>query len=172
MKLKKRSKSSRMHGRKMGSHGRGFRKSGRGSGHRGGIGMSGSGKRADHMKTFITKLYGNDYFGKQGLTSRKTEKDKRLRINLFQISENLNTFIKNNVAKKTKEGYELNLEKYKILGVGEIKDKIIISAESASVSAIEKIKKAGGEIRLKEKKEIKTPLVESPKTIAKKKAVK
>ena len=66
-----------MHGRNQGTHGRGARKKAKGSGHRGGIGMAGSGKRADHKKTLITKLYGNKYFGKQGLTSRKTERDKR-----------------------------------------------------------------------------------------------
>jgi len=47
--------------------------------------MSGSGKRADHKKTLITKLYGNKYFGKQGITSRGTKKDKTDKINLQQI---------------------------------------------------------------------------------------
>ena len=74
---KKRKKSSRQHGRNMGTHGGGARKKRKGSGHRGGIGMSGSGKRADHKKTLITKLYGNAYFGKQGITSKKTERDTR-----------------------------------------------------------------------------------------------
>lgn len=169
MKTKKRTKSSRMRGRGMGGQGRGFRKSGKGSGHRGGFGLSGSGKRADHKKTLILKLYGHGYFGKKGITSKKTERDKRLRINLYQISENLATFIKKGIAKKTKDGYEVNLLKYKILGDGEVKEKLIISAEGASKLAIEKVKKAGGEIQIKEKKKIETPLVESPKVIEKRK---
>jgi len=68
MKIKKRKKSLRMHGHGMGTHGGGARKKRKGSGHRGGKGMAGTGKRADHKKTLITKLYGNKYFGKQGVT--------------------------------------------------------------------------------------------------------
>ncbi len=154
MKTKKRKKSSRMHGRNMGTHGRGARKKAKKSGHKGGKGMSGSGKRADHKKTLITKLYGNKYFGKQGITSKGTKKDKRQRINLEQIQKNLEKY-----GKKTIKGYEINLNKYKILGKGEIKEKLIITALEASKSAIEKIKKSGGEITLankqKPEKEIK-----------------
>ena len=137
--MKKRTKASRMHGHGMGTHGGGARKKRKGSGHRGGVGMSGTGKRADHKKTKMNKLYGNKYFGKQGITSRGTKRDKRQRINIGEIQ------------KKYKAG-ELNLSKYKILGDGEIKDKFIIKAKEASYSAIEKVKKAGGEIVLPVKK--------------------
>ena len=68
-KTHKRKKSSRMNGRKMGTHGTGARKNNRESGNKGGKGMSGSGKRGDQKKTLITKLYGHDYFGKKGITS-------------------------------------------------------------------------------------------------------
>lgn len=142
MKLKKRKKSSRMHGRNMGTHGRGARKKAKGSGHRGGKGMAGTGKRADQKKTLVLKLYGNKYFGKQGVTSRKTQKDKRKRINLQEIAENLDKY------KKTSEGYEINLPNYKILGNGEIKEKLIIKANDSSKSAREKVEKKGGEIIL------------------------
>ncbi len=149
MKIKKRKKSSRMHGRKMGTHGGGARKKRKGSGHRGGKGMSGSGKRADHKKTLVAKLYGHKYFGKQGVTSQKTKRDTRKRINIQQIELNLEKY-----GKKTANGFEINLKGYKILGTGEVKNKLIIKALEASKSAIEKIKKAGGEIILptKEKK--------------------
>ena len=158
VKVKKRAKESRMHGRKMGTHGGGARKKRKGSGHRGGIGMSGSGKRADHKKTLITKLYGNSYFGKQGITSRGTKRDTRLRINLTQIELNLGKY-----GKKVGATWEINLGSYKILGKGEVKNKLKIKASEASKSAIEKIKKAGGKIILAEKKKIETPLVESPR---------
>lgn len=169
MKTKKRTKASRMHGRRNGGHGHGFRKSAKGSGHRGGFGMAGSGKRGDQRKTAIINKHGNDYFGKAGFTSRKTEKDKRQRINLAQISETLKTLIDKKIAKKSGDSYEINLPKYKILGVGEVKEKLIINAESASKSAIEKVKKAGGEIKIKEIKKIETPFVESPKIIERRK---
>lgn len=144
-----------MHGRKMGTHGRGARKKGKGSGHRGGIGMSGTGKRADHKKSLVLKLYGHKYFGKQGITSKGTKRDKRQRINLQQIQMNLEKY-----GKKIEDKWEIHLKNYKILGTGEVKNKLIIKAKEASKSAIDKVKKAGGEIQLPVKKEIKKEVVE------------
>lgn len=147
LKTKKRTKDSRMYGKGMGTHGGGARKKRKGSGHKGGKGLAGTGKRADHKKTLITKKYGNDYFGKKGITSKGTKRDKRDKINLQQIESNLAKY-------KDKKG-EINLENYKILGQGEVKNKLIIKAKEASKSAIEKVEKAGGEIILSKKKEIK-----------------
>lgn len=144
MKLKKRKKSSRMHGRGMGTHGWGARKKHKKSGHRGGKGMSGSGKRADHKKTLITKLYGNKYFGKQGITSKGTKKDKKNRINLKEIELNIDKYVKN-----TKSGkIEIDLKSYKILGTGEVQNKLIIKAKDFSKSAKKKVEAKGGEIIL------------------------
>ena len=131
----------------MGTHGWGARKKHKKTGHRGGKGMSGSGKRADHKKTLVNKLYGNKYFGKQGITSRGTKRDKGKRINLKQIELEIEKY-----AKKTSKGFEINLKNYKILGEGEIKNKLFITAKQASKSAIEKVKKLGGEIILVRKK--------------------
>ncbi|MBU0894327.1 MAG: uL15 family ribosomal protein [Nanoarchaeota archaeon] len=143
MKLTKRTKSSRMHGRNRGSHGWGARKKHKKSGHKGGKGMSGSGKRADQKKTLVTKLYGHKYFGKQGITSKGTKKDKRKRINLQQIEFSLEKY-----GKKIGDKWEINLKDYKILGTGEVKNKLIIKANDSSKSAREKVKSKGGEIIL------------------------
>ena len=139
-----------MRGKGMGTHGGGARKKRKKSGHHGGAGMAGSGKRADHKKTLINKLYGHDYFGKQGITSRGTKRDKRKRINLEVIEMNLENYEKKGIAKKTKEGYEINFKGYKVLDSKgyELKHKMVIKAEEASNSAIEKVKKKGGEILL------------------------
>ena len=131
----------------MGTHGWGDRKKHKKSGHRGGKGMSGTGKRADHKKTLITKLYGNKYFGKQGITSKGTKKDKENRINLRDIELNLSKYSKDSKSEKI----EINLSNYKILGTGEVKNKLIIKAKSASKKAIEKIEKQGGQIILSHK---------------------
>jgi len=144
IKTHKRRKSSRMHGRGRGSHSWGERKKHKKKGHRGGKGMSGTGKRADQKKTLVIKLFGNDYFGKQGITSKKTQRDKRKRINLETIENNLSTY-----GEKSGDKWEINLEDYKILGTGEIKNKLIIKAKEASQSAIDKVKKVGGEIQIK-----------------------
>ena len=114
------------------THGQGAMK--RGSGHRGGVGMSGTGKRADHKKSLVLKLYGNKYFGKQGITSKRTAKRKLKTINIKKILEKF-------VGKSN-----IDLSKYKILGDGEISQAIIIKAKAFTKSAKEKIEKAGGEI--------------------------
>ena len=127
----------------MGTHGGGARKKRKGSGHRGGVGMSGSGKRADHKKTLVNKKYGHGYFGKKGITSIGTKRDKRLRINLRDIELSLE-----NYGSQKGDNYEINLAGYKILGTGEVKNKLIITCREASKTAIEKIKKSGGEVIL------------------------
>ena len=135
-----------MHGKKMGTHGWGARKKHKKSGHRGGKGMSGSGKRADHKKSLVIKLYGHKYFGKQGITSKGTKKDKENRINLRDIELNLSKYSKDTKSEKI----EINLSNYKILGTGEVKNKLIIKAKDASKSAREKVEAKGGKILVKE----------------------
>lgn len=155
-KTKKKKKSVKMRGRGQGTHGWGARKKHKKSGHRGGKGMAGTGKRADQKKTLVTKLYGHGYFGKQGITSKGTKRDKRKRINLKDIELNLERFLEKGVAKKTAGGTEINLQDYKILDSSKeykVRNKLIIKAKEASTSASEKIKKAGGEILFSEKKE-------------------
>lgn len=139
-------KTGKYRGKRMGTYGGGARKKRKGSGHKGGKGMAGTGKRADQKKTLINKLYGNKYFGKQGITSRGTKKDKSNRINLRDIEINLNRYINLGIAKKTSEGFEIDLSSYKILGDGKVKNKLFIKAEEASKTAKEKIKKNGGSI--------------------------
>lgn len=139
IKIKKKKKAVRMRGSN--SHGWGFRKKHKGSGHRGGIGMAGTGKRADQKKTLINKLYGNKYFGKRdrGITSLSLEKDRSKVINLRKINE------------KFKGQSEINLKDFKILGDGDIEKAITITAKAFTKSAKEKIEKAGGKAIVLEK---------------------
>ncbi len=148
IKIKKKKKAKRMRGTS--THGWGARKKHKKSGHHGGAGMSGSGKRADHKKTLITKLYGNKYFGKQGITSKGTRKRKNLVMNLKTIQDNLSSLLKKFGNEKTKE---LNLKGYKILGEGKLKEKLIIKAKAFTESAKQKIENLDGRwILEKEKK--------------------
>ena len=127
--IKKRKKVSRHRGSL--THGRGFKKKARGKGNRGGIGLAGTGKRADHKKNLKLHPFGKDK------TIRQRPAIKLKTINLGQISEKFNGKLK------------LNLKDYKILGDGEIKGKIKITASAASKSALDKVKKVGGEIIIK-----------------------
>jgi len=149
MKLKKRKKVTRMHGHGMGTHGWGARKKHISSGNRGGFGMSGTGKMSGHKKTYITKLYGTEYFGKQGITSRKTERRHNKVINIDFIEKNIES-LKAKYGKKEGKEEIICMEDYKILGDGEIKVKVIIRAQSTSKGAKEKIEAAGGKILTKD----------------------
>ena len=154
IKTHKRRKNSRIRGAR--TVGWGFRQKHKGHGNRGGWGMAGSGKRGDHKKQ---KAKDSDtkkkkYFGKQGLTSRGTKRDKQDRINLFTIKENI----------FKKDGQKIDLKKYVILGVGE-GFKAEITAAKASKAAIEKMQKAGGKIILPAVKE-KAPAKEESKEVA------
>ena len=145
MKIKKRKKATRFRGTH--THGRGGKKKARGSGHRGGVGMAGSGKRGDQRKTLILNLP-EKYFGKDKALRRKI-KFRLKTINLQNIEDNIHSFVKKGIAKESKGLYELSLEEYKILGEGNTKNKMKIKAHSASKSAIDKVKNSGGEIIVK-----------------------
>jgi large subunit ribosomal protein L15 len=138
MKTKKKKRSKGMRGST--SYGHGSRKKWKGSGGHGGCGMAGSGKRADHKITLITAMYGNTYFGKQGVTSRGTKKRKRKEINIREILEKF-------PGKK-----EVELKEHRVLGDGEIKIALTIKAESFTNSAKQKIEKAGGKAIASEEK--------------------
>ncbi len=134
MKVHKRKKSSRIRGGK--TCGWGFRQKHKGHGNKGGTGMAGSGKRADHKKQIaLMSDEKGQYFGKQGATSRRTEKKKYEKINLIDVRNNYS-------------GDKIDLSKHKILGKGDGFNAEIM-AKSATVSAIEKMEKAGGRIVLR-----------------------
>lgn len=136
--ISKRKKSSRFRGSH--THGRGFKKKARGSGHRGGVGMAGTGKRADQKKTLILNLP-EKYFGKKRALRRGNLPPKLKSINVRDLQEG-----------KDYSGY-------KVLGVGEAPKGIQVKAVAASAQALEKVKKAGGRlelsvVRVAEKKEV------------------
>ena len=123
------------------THGWGSRKRHRGSGSRGGFGMAGSGKRAQHKKQHILKFYGNEYYGKHGFHSLNKKGDV---INIRDVELNLHK-----LGKKEGDHYIVNLKELgyeKLLGTGDVKHKLKIICGLCSEGAKEKIEKAGGEI--------------------------
>ena len=131
-------KDRRLRGSK--THGWGSMKKHRGAGNRGGRGKAGTGKRADTKKPTIINLFGNDYFGKTGFTS-KMRKIVRS-INVCEVQDRVEKGILTNTINLKEIGYN------KLLGKGNVSGKLNITVESASVRAIEKIKKAGGNVEL------------------------
>ena len=144
MRVHKRPKNSRIRGAR--TVGWGFRQKHKGHGNKGGFGMAGTGKKADHKKqAAVMADKKKKYFGKQGVTSRGTAVHKYEKINLYAIKDNL--FVK--------EGQKIDLSKHKILGTGD-GFKAEILALSATKAAIDKMVKAGGKIVLPgEKKGVK-----------------
>ena len=106
--------------------------------------MAGTGKKAGQKRTLVLR-HMPGYFGKHGFHSIYQEENDGLKIiNLERINLKLKQFEKEGVAKTTPEGIALNLEGYKVLGNGEISQKLIISAKSFSAKAKEKIAAKGG----------------------------
>lgn len=127
------------------THGRGSMKKGRGAGNRGGRGNAGTGKRGDANKPRIWK--DSKYFGKHGFKTHTSRSIKA--INIADIEERHAKLIEAGLARKDKDTVEIDLSKLgydKLLGSGKVTSKFRIKAESASKSAVDKIKEAGGEI--------------------------
>ncbi len=106
------------------------------AGSKGGTGMSGYHK---HKWSWTVK-YGQDIFGKNGF-SRPWARRKEDSLNLDQLVEIA-------IAKGT---WSLDLSELgysKLLGRGRVSQPIHVKVDSASATAREKIKSAGGEIEL------------------------
>lgn len=133
---RKRSKRSRLRGKR--SCGYGARKKHRGKGSQRGHGMAGTGKMAGQRKLTVLKDMPG-YLGKHGFKSRK----KKLEIiNLGDIE-------------KKYEGKEVKLKDFKVLSKGQLKKPITIYANSFSKKAEKKIIAGGGKaikIGMKEEK--------------------
>lgn len=145
MTANKRKKNSRQRGSH--THGWGSKKKHRGAGHRGGRGNAGTGKRADAKKPCIWK--DKKYFGRHGFHCATGIKVRC--INLKTLHNQLKTLVENKLASIEKEVYTVDLVKLgydKLLGSGKVTQKLNVTISSASPKAIEKVKNAGGEVKV------------------------
>ena len=161
----KRSKGSRHRGSS--SHGWGHKKKHRGAGHRGGVGLSGTGARGDAQKAglmsgsqrFLKKMaagrgvkvstlkHGNKYFGKTGFTSIHKRKQNTLSISF--IEDNFDKLVENEVIVKEKSDFvfDSTLHGYdKILGRGKFSKKLTIICNEISANAKKALEAAGGKV--------------------------
>lgn len=144
---KKRKKNSRMRGAKT-THGYGSKKKHRGSGHIGGVGNAGSGKRGDSKKPSIWS--DKKYFGKFGF-HRPGAKLEINAINIKVIEQNISKYVSKKLAEEKNGVFFINLENIgynKLLGSGKVTRKFNITTEFASKNVVEKVKEAGGEVIL------------------------
>ncbi|MEW6222287.1 MAG: uL15m family ribosomal protein [Candidatus Hadarchaeota archaeon] len=139
--VRKEKKVKRQRGRR--TYGKGCSKRGRGSGERGGTGMSGGHK---HKWSYILR-YMPDYFGKHGFTMPPEIKKRPTTINVGDIDECMNELLKSGVAKLEGEKITVDASKLgvdKVLGGGRVTRPIQVAAKGFSESAKKKLEEAGG----------------------------
>lgn len=142
------------------THGGGAKKKRRGSGNRGGKGRAGTGKRADVNKPCV---WSDEYYmGRHGFKMQGV-KELITATNIGDVNDNTESLKRNGFAEEKSGVYVVDLEKAgfnKLLGSGIASKKLMIKVKYASENAIEKVKKAGGDLILtgtkKEGKKIKT----------------
>lgn len=149
MTTNKRKKNSRAQGSH--THGWGSMKKHRGSGHKGGVGMAGTGKRGDAKKPSIWKAdkKGVKYFGRHGFLPPQQKIVKS--INIAILEQKLQQFVDEKIVKEENGKYLIELDKLgynKLLGTGKATKKMVIKVAAASSGAAQSIKEAGGEVQL------------------------
>lgn len=168
----KKPKSHRMRGTS--SHGWGHKKKHRGKGHRGGIGLSGTGARGDAKKSAllsnaksikmimaaqkgvkISKIkVGSSYFGKKGFTSIHKSKTKRL--SLSYIEENFDMMKEQGRITEVEGKLTFDAEAQgidKILGRSAFTHKLHVIVPEISAQAKQRIEDAGGSVEVTESEE-------------------
>jgi len=127
------------------THGRGH-KAGRGAGLRGGRGNAGLHK---HKYMRLVKYY-PDHFGRHGFKRHPSLTKKKKSINIAEIEERLGELIEKGVAKKEKDTIQVDLTSIgveKLLGKGNVRNKMNITVPEASRKAKNKISEAGGVVQ-------------------------
>ncbi|MBD3304694.1 50S ribosomal protein L15 [Candidatus Woesearchaeota archaeon] len=158
MTTKRRRKSTRSPG----SRTCGYGVSHRGAGERGGRGRAGTGKKGK-CKMPVKGRWTIQYFGKTGFKSKGIKYTALSIINLRQLEELLDNFVKDKFAVLEKDVYTVNLTGLgidKLLSAGGVTKKFRISVSAASKTAVEKVKAAGGEVILPEAEPKKAPETE------------
>ncbi len=150
MSLNRRKKSIKFRGDH--THGYGSKKKHRGSGHQGGVGMAGTGKKADQKKTKVWKDV--KYFGRHGFASKTNLNIKG--INIFYFETHLDDSVKSGLVKKESDTYNIDLKDFKcnkLLGFGTVTKKYVVKTDYASAAAVEKLAAKGGKVLLTHPKE-------------------
>jgi ribosomal protein L15 len=142
--IKRRRKSSRFRGSH--THARGGKKKARGSGHRGGFGMAGSGKRGDQKKTLILKNNLDTYFGKR--TTRLTFRPRLKTFNLSRFVDTLPTLLDRKMVIEAKGMYSCTLKEYKLVGALTSPMNVSFTVGAASEDAVASVQKQGGNVTI------------------------
>ncbi len=134
------------------THGGGTHKNRRGAGHRGGRGRAGRSKHEFHNY---------EPLGKHGFSRPEDSKETVLTVSVQKLDEDAALYAAEGVAEETDDGYQLDardvvddgwdVDAVKVLGSGQVRNNLEITADAFSASAVELIEEADGEAVLSER---------------------
>ncbi|WP_340101276.1 uL15m family ribosomal protein [Salinibaculum salinum] len=144
---KKRQRGSR-------THGGGTHKNRRGAGHRGGRGAAGRDKHEFHNY---------EPLGKHGFSRPDKVKDDVVTVDVQKLDEDAALLAADGVAEETDDGYAVDArdvaedsydaDAVKVLGTGQVRNALDVTADAFSASARELLEESGGSAALSERAE-------------------
>ncbi|MFC6717024.1 uL15m family ribosomal protein [Natrialbaceae archaeon GCM10025810] len=134
------------------THGGGTHKNRRGAGHRGGRGRAGRSKHEFH--NYEPK-------GKHGFKRPQDIREEVLEIDVKKLDEDAILYAAEGLAEETGDGYEIDArdvvedgheaDVVKVLGSGQVRNSLSVTADAFTDAAREKLESAGGEAVLTER---------------------
>ncbi|GAA0645321.1 uL15m family ribosomal protein [Salarchaeum japonicum] len=136
------------------THGGGSHKNRRGAGHRGGRGNAGRDKHEFHNY---------EPLGKHGFTRPEKVKETVLEVSVRELDEDAALLAADGLAEETDFGYRIDArdvvedgheaDAVKVLGGGQVRNQLEVTADAFTASAVELIEEEGGDAVLSERAE-------------------
>ena len=142
------SKKKRQRGSR--THGGGTQKNRRGAGHRGGRGAAGRDKH---------EIHNHPPLGKHGFTRPEKATESVATVDVRELDEDAALLVADGVAEESDGTYEIDArdvvddsdaDSVKVLGTGQVRNELAVTADDFSDSAEEKIVEAGGTVTVTE----------------------
>jgi large subunit ribosomal protein L15 len=118
----------------------------RGAGHKGGRGLAGSGKNKKTKLDWAKKHF-PDHLGRRGFKMPQAVMKEEKIMNVQELGQKIDSYCEQGLAEKKGDTISVDLGKLgisKVLGNGNVRRKLNVSAPSFSESAVRKIESAGG----------------------------
>ena len=136
------------------THGGGTHKNRRGAGHRGGRGDAGRSKHEFHN---------HEPLGKSGFKRPQKVQEEILEVEVRELDEDAPLLAAEGLAEETDGGYAIDVrdvvddaeraDAVKVLGGGQVRNELALTADAFSDGAREKVEDAGGSVELTERGE-------------------
>ncbi|XVH32284.1 uL15m family ribosomal protein [Haloferacaceae archaeon DSL9] len=136
------------------THGGGTHKNRRGAGHRGGRGRAG---RAKH------EFHNYEPLGKHGFTRPESVQDTVLEIRVQKLDEDAALYAADDLAETDGDAYVIDardvvddghdVDVVKVLGGGQVRNELVVTADAFTAGAVALIEEAGGEAVLSDRAE-------------------